>query len=492
MASVLQRALALIRPRNKNVGEGIALTPTWWWTPPGAWRPLPSYRDHLVDLSTQRLAYSSQTLMDLLGTHDPDVSSAIHANLTVAATDPIVLIRDTVGNLVPGAYKAFYQMIQLLTHELDPTKGYQRKATLRWTSEQLRYMVMLRGACALELVTDTNFVPTELRLVDPASVRWIEDTPGNYKPIQFAYGLGVPIDLDIPTFYWAYHRTSPISVYPYSPFVSAINTITARQQAISDLFRIMRINGSPRVEVKVIEQVIKNSAPANIQQNPDALRAFVNQQIMLLQNQFAGIQADQAIVHTDAVELSVLNERTPGLTMNVEPVIATFNAQNQAALKTMSTILGRGESGVNTASVEARMFSLHADALNHPVAEALSRAFTFALRLVGYPVTVELKFRPAELRPDTELEPMRMVRQSRVLQALSLGMMTDEEAHLELFGRLPPPGTPKLSGTNFQAQTGAVDTDAISPNSDPMGRSVAPAGTEAAKSNSVRPKGTPK
>ena len=488
MASLLQRALAVLRPALKTVGQGIGLTPTWWWTPPGAWRPLPSYRDHLVDLTTQRAAYSSQTLMDLLGTHDPDVSSAIHANLTVAATEPIVLIRDSNGKFVPSAYKAFYQMVQVLTHELNPAKGYQRKATLRWTAEQLRYMVLLRGACALELVTDTNFVPTELRLIDPASVRWIEDTPGNYKPIQFAYGLGEPIDLDIPTFYWAYHRTSPISVYPYSPLVSAINTITARQQAISDLFRIMRISGSPRIEVTVIEEVIKNSAPANIQQNPDLLRMFVNQQIVSLQNQFAGIQADQAIVHTDAVALKVLNERTPGLSMNVEPVISAFNAQNQAALKTMSTILGRGESGVNTASVEARLFSLHADALNHPVAEVLSRTFTFALRLMGFPVTVELKYRPSELRPSTELEPMLMVRQSRVLQALSLGLMSDEEAHLELFGRLPPSGAPKLSGTGFQNQTGAVDTDAVSPNSDPLGRSLAPAGSEAAKSNGVKPK----
>ena len=488
MPSVLQRALSLIRPRNKNIGEGVALTPTWWWTPPGAWRPLPSYRDHLVDLSTQRLAYSSQTLMDLLGTHDPDVSSAIHANLTVAATEMQVFIRDMNGAFVPEAYRVFNQMVSVLTHELDPKAGYQRKATMRWTAEQLRYMVLLRGACALELVTDDNFVPTELRLVDPASVRWIEDTPGNYKPIQFAYGLGMPVDLDIPTFFWAYHRTTPISVYPYSPFVSAINTIAARQEAVSDLFRIMRVTGLPRVEVTVLEEVIRNSAPANIRQDPDKLRLFVNTQINLLQNQFANIRPDQAVIHTDAVKVGVMNERSPGLSMNVDPVISAFNAQNQAALKTMSTILGRGESGVNTASVEARLFSLHADALNHPVAEVFSRAFTLALRLLGYAVTVDIRYKPAELRPETELEPMRMVKQSRVLQALSIGMMTDEEAHLELFGRLPPPGTPKLAGTNFQQNTGAVDIDSVSPNSDPMGRSISPAGTEAAKSKGVKPK----
>jgi hypothetical protein len=62
------------------------------------------------------------------------------------------------------------------------------------------------------------------------------------------------------------------------------------------------------------------------------------------------------------------------------------------------------------------------------------------------------------------------MRQSRILEQLSLGLITDAEANLELTGTLPPPGAPKLSGTMFknsspgnistpESNTGALEQD---------------------------------
>ena len=484
----LQRALELVKPARK-VGEGIALTPTWWMVPPGAWRPLPSYRDHLIDITAQRTAYTSPSIMEVMFTHDPDVSAALNAFLTVADTEPVISIRNIAdGTYNSDAYRAYEQVRTNLGHQFDLRDGYERRTSFRVTAETLRYMLLLRGACALEVVTDPHLVPVEFRQVDPISVRWLENIPGYYKPIQFAYGLGLPIDLDIPTFFFAYHRTTPLNVYSYSPFVASINTIVSRQQAINDLFRIMQVTGMPRMEAEVMESVLSNAAPANIRADPDALRMWLNARIGEIQQSFINIAPDQALVHSDSVKLRILNEKAPGLTLNIEPVINALNAQNQAALKTMGTILGRGESGVNTASVEARLFALNADALNKPVAEVLGRSLTCTLQLLGYPVVVEVSFRPAEMRPATELEPQLMVRQARILQALSLGIITDDEAHLTLFNRLPPAGSPKLSGTNFQGQTDQmVDTTDISPNSDPLGRSMTRDGgnNNAVKDNAV-------
>ena len=39
----------------------------------------------------------------------------------------------------------------------------------------------------------------------------------------------------------------------------------------------------------------------------------------------------------------MVNDKKAGMSIDIEPVIKTLNAQNQAALKTMATILGRGE-----------------------------------------------------------------------------------------------------------------------------------------------------
>jgi hypothetical protein len=47
----------------------------------------------------------------------------------------------------------------------------------------------------------------------------------------------------------------------------------------------------------------------------------------------------------------------------------------------------------------------------------------------------------------------KVMKQSRVLELLSLGFMSDEEASIMLTGKLPAKGAPKLSGTGFRANT---------------------------------------
>jgi hypothetical protein len=81
--------------------------------------------------------------------------------------------------------------------------------------------------------------------------------------------------------------------------------------------------------------------------------------------------------------------------------------------------------------------------------EIYSKAFTLAVRLFGLDVLVDFKYDDIELRPKTELEAFRTMRQSRVLELLSLGFLTDDEAGLELTHRITPEGFKPLSGTGF-------------------------------------------
>jgi hypothetical protein len=111
------------------------------------------------------------------------------------------------------------------------------------------------------------------------------------------------------------------------------------------------------------------------------------------------------------------------------------------------------------------------------------------LNVYGIPGFVTTKFSPAELRPDLELEPQKVLRQSRLQNDLSLGLITDEEYHLQMYGRLPPVGAPVLSGTGFAVANKAnVDATNISPNGNSLDRSLVPqgSGADAVKSNAVK------
>lgn len=449
---------------------------------------LPGYQEHLTDIFASRSADDSRTLIKNLLRSDPDMSATVNSYLTLANTEPMILVRDLEGQIDPDATKELHKAIKLLTAQVDYTLGFQNKRSLSSLCEEMRYMVLLRGAIGTELILNDQLAPTDLRMVDMASVRWYERKPGEYKPvqeIQGGAGGSNEVSLDIPTFFVSFYRRDPTTIYTYSPFVSAINTIAARQQVINDLYRIMQKTGYPRMDVKVVEEVLLKNMPAGIKTDQTASRQWLNQRLNEVRGAIEGIRSDQAFVHFDSVEPSIINDKAPGVGINIDNVIETLNAQNQAGLKTMSTVIGRGTAGVNTGSVEARIAAMNADELNQPIAETLTKMFSFILHQTGYQGFAEVSFAKAELRPDLELETMRALKAARLRQDLSDGIITDIEYHLQMHGRLPPDGAPELSGTKFMAAPAGIDASKASPNSDPLGRSLSPEGARQSSSNAT-------
>lgn len=489
--SLLTKINNVVTPYKKKPNpKGNAYTNTYQPSATNSVLSAPAYRSHLTDIYESRIAGDSRTLLKDLFKYDSDISATVHAFLTASNTDPRLFVYDAEGVLDKDGNDTLKMLIGMLVRRNDYSTGFEITKSLREIAEELRYMIMLRGACCGELVFDKLLYPNELRTVDAVTLEWFEKSPGLYKPQQRPPGASGTINLDIPNFFIKFYRQNPTEIYPESMFVSSINTIAARQQVINDLYRIMQKTGYPRIEATVVEEVLRKNAPAEMQADENKMALWLNARLSETAAQLTDMRSDAAYVHFDAIEAKILNEKGPGASMDVTAIIAVLNAQNQAALKTMATIIGRGESGVNTASVEARIFSMAADSLNGPIADMFSEMFTFAMRLVGYEGYVVCKFDNVELRPATELEPQLVLKHSRLLEDLSWGLITDEEYHMQMYNRLPPDGVPELSGTNFySADASAVDAASnVSPNSDPMGRSLSPSGSKAAKGNAVKKK----
>lgn len=450
---------------------------------------LPAYREHLNSLYDNRTIKTSQALLQDLFKDDPDLSAAVGSYLTLSDTPMTMLVHDIEGKIDPNATAELYKMVRLLTATTDYSRGFTMTLSMRILCQELRYMLMLRGAIGAELVFDKMMIPYKLQQIDMASIRWYEKASGEYKPRQAVSGSTDGIDLDIPSFFVAYHRRDPTKIYPGSDFLASINTIAARQQVINDLYRIMQVTGFPRISLKVVEEVLMKSAPADVRDNPEVLANWANTQLGAVAASFGTLRADQAFAHFDSVEPSIINEKAPGSSLEINNVVDVLNAQNQAALKTMATVIGRGNGSVQVASAEVRLAAMNADQLNVPIEQLFDQVFTFMINVYGIPGFVSTKFASAELRPDLELEPQKLLRQSRLQNDLSLGVITDEEYHLQMYNRLPPPGAPQLSGTGFMvANKASVDATNISPNGDSLDRSLVPqgSGNKAVKSNSVK------
>lgn len=471
---------------NKAPKTAVATSPSYKASASASVLTAPNYLDHLSPLTDSRLTSDSRDLLQSMFKTDPDVSAAVGAYLTLANTPTTLLFYNLEGQLDTAGTLQLNQLVTALTNQIDYSQGFSLKPDLSSLCQELRYMLLLRGALGAELVVNKNLVPERVQQVDMKQVVWFEKTNGLPKPVQRVSGQ-TDISLDIPTFFVAFHRRDPTSLYPQSDFVSAINTIAARQQVINELYRIMQVTGYPRMTFEVVEEVLMKAAPANIKEDPQSLSEWASAQLSSLASNFSTLRSDQPFVHFDSVQPKMLNDKNPGMAVDITAVIEVLNAQNQAGLKVMATVIGRGSGGVNTASVEARIAAMNADQLNIPVRQLLNQVFTFAMNLYGIPGFAKIDFAPAELRPETELEPQLVLRQSRLLKDLSLGLISDDEYHLKMYRRLPPAGAPLLSGTNFDSGKGqTIDPADVSPNGDSLGRSQSAEGAKATKSNSLK------
>lgn len=446
---------------------------------------VPSFNQHTVDIFDTRVANDSRSLMADMFVHDSDISAAVNGYLTLANTNLMVWVADpSTGEINRDLTMTLQAMMTALTEPFDYSQGFQLKPDLATLTEEKRYMTLLRGGIGTELVFDKQLTPMRLENIDLATVKWIEKNPGEYKPYQTDAATNKDISLDIPSFWVGFHRRDPTKIYQTGNFVAAINSIASRQLVINELYSIMRMTGYSRMTVGVAEEVIIKNAPVQLRTDPIKLRAYLNERLGSIATTLQGLKSGAPFVHWDSVKPEILNDKNPGAALDIRPVIDVLNAQNQAALKTMPTVLGRGNNA-QVAGVEARYAAMCADELNKPVAMNLRRAFQFMLNVAGVAGIVHCKFVPAELRPDLELEPQRVMKSSRLKDDLSLGLITDEEYHMQMHGRPAPASAPLLAGTGFMMPAAApgADVSSVSPNADPMGQSITPVGAKSGRSN---------
>jgi len=447
--------------------------------------PLPNFKEHLTDILSTRQEQNSREIILTLIKSDPDASAALSSYLTTADVTPIILVKDIDGNVDREGGKLVNQIIEMLTQRSDYSTGFSQKRTLRAIAEDMRYMLLARGGIAGEAIYNDALLLDRIVVPDIASFTFQEKESGVITPWQTQNGEDKK--MDIPTLFIQWYRKSPMEAYGHSPFLAGINTMAARQQVINDLYRIMQITGYPRMTAEVLEEVIAKNAPVAVKTDPNEFRKYLRARRNEVVGQLQSMRADQPLVHYDSVKMGILNDKNPAMGVDIKQVIDTLNAQNQAGLKTMATVLGRGESGVNTGTVEAQLFGKMAGSINKPIGEIISNMLTQAIRFQGSQSRVEFVYPEVDLRSELEMEAQKNLKASRLRQDLSEGIISDDEYHIAMYGRLRPDTSPELSGTQFMNNTAlAVDAESVSPNDDPVGRSVSSAKDKQVKSNTTK------
>jgi len=404
-----------------------------------------------TDITTLRGGTSTQKIIGDFVAASPDLSAAVFAYIRTAITKSFTAVaKNTDGTFNVDATSLLQQIISRMDVVPNYANGYAGNYSLRSVSESLALELVSYGGMSCELVLDKARLPWRIQPLSVTHIKWVPDGPGDIIPQQEI--AGQKIDLDIPTFFYTALDQSLLTPYASSMLEPAIKPVIFSEEFNKDIQRVVKRSVHPRQIYSVNEEKFRKFIPMEVLNDPEKLAAYQNTFMEALTSQVNGLNPEDAVILFDTIGFEFGNNGNISLSDEYKTLSDIANAKLATGAKTLPAILGHGTGSQNIASTESMLFVKSVSGgVQEKLNEIFSRVFTLAVRLFGYDVVVDFKYAPINLRPEDELESFKAMAQSRVLELLSLGLITDEEASIQLTGRMPPQGYKPLSGTMFKS-----------------------------------------
>ena len=418
--------------------------------------PLADKRLANTDITTFRNSGTSRQVIRDFTVASPDLSNAVATAIRTAITANYTAVaKDMDGKFNRQATELLQQLITRFNVVKSYSEGFSNISSIREGSEALGKELMMEGACALELVLDKSRLPFKLQPVSVANIVFFQDKDG-LKPKQTVQGG--EIDLDIPTFFYTSLDQDLLQPYSSSPLESAIQPTVFLQEFMNDVRRIIKRTIHPRLHVTINEERFRKNLPADAQHDEAKMREAMTSLVLDIETRVNDLAPEDALVFFDTLGFEYADHGNTGLSSEYDTIRSLAESKLATGAKTMPTVLGHSAVSANVASAETLLYIKHAEgSIQFKLNEIYSRALTLAVRLFGFDCYVEFKYDRVDLRPDSEIESFRSQKQSRVLELLSLGMISDEEACIQLTGSLPPMGMAPLTGTMFKSKAAPTE-----------------------------------
>lgn len=351
----------------------------------------------------------------------------------------------------------------------DYSVGYSDVQTMDSLLESALREVVLTGGLCGELILNKARLPSKIQWVPMETIKWISNGDGTKFPAQI--GAEEDIPLNFATVWVAESHKDTSETYVRSMMEAALNTTFYYAEFIEDMRRAMRRGGHSRLIVKLDAEKVIAVATNEVRQDPAKLKDFMESVRSDVESVVTSMEPEDALVCYDTVGVDLLTAEN--VKADYTDLVTAISGMLATSLKSHPSILGLRLGGSQSLSnTESLVYLKAAAAIQRPVEDVMSRALTLAARLFGSDIYVQFKLNPINIRPDDELEAFKTMKQSRILELLSLGFISDEEAAEILGTGERPPGAPSLSGTMFRDNNDGINAEDASPNDDPQGRAL--------------------
>ncbi|OMF37444.1 hypothetical protein BK133_05150 [Paenibacillus sp. FSL H8-0548] len=401
--------------KNRMMGGGRATVPKSA-NPTGIfnWLPKKYQQAHNIDL-TKLQSYTAEELLELLISVHPDVSYALYTYLRMGDTSLTFTAKKSNNNNDKSGQRVLDDIKSMLNTPL-PSPGYQHGRSLDKLDTVQRMMVMVRGACAGEVVLNERCNDViDIVPVDPALIWFRRETdtdrltPWQYvkypRRLSGEEWFGQYKKIDTPTF--IYEEFDPMVDDPYgrTPMLPVLQVVFFHLQVLQDLKAVVHNQGYPRLDVSMMEEIMLKNAPPSVKNDPAAQQKFLSERMGEVMAHFNSLKPDDTFIHWDSIKVEYLKGGSTGPMIDIKKLIDIIDTQMATSLKTLLTILSRHQGSTETySSIDTQIYIKNVESARSVTKRFWQRAFSMSARVRGTQTNVEVDYAPIDLRSENEVE----------------------------------------------------------------------------------------
>jgi hypothetical protein len=418
----------------------------WTWSP-FAFAARRHQTAHQLDFQQLKRLSAAELLEILVSTH-PDISDAVWMFLRLAETPWSIAVSKVSGALDSVGQRHLEEMLKGIGAP-QMGAGFTHSPALSTRIMQTVMMMLVRAAVCIEVEPTPNLRGVrDIHIVDPARIEFRADENGRLVPWMRADSIprNIPESqrslwqgnykrLDSPTIIWEALDSFPDDPYGREPLLPVLQVVFFEIQVLADLQAVVHNQGYPRLEVKVLQEVLmKRAAEAfpQLKADPKAFQDFVDKQLQAIADYYSALEPDDTITHFDTTELKAVGVEGKGPTIDVSKLISIIEARIATGCKTFLTMLSRHTGTAEGArSTDTLIYQKSVAAIQKAAARAWGRALTVALNLMGRQGTVEWTFDAPDLRTPDQQEKDFGARIANAKLLLDQGAVDEARKYLQ-------------------------------------------------------------
>ncbi|MCE5200442.1 hypothetical protein LLG39_15855, partial [bacterium] len=387
-------------------------------------------------------ALPASSLLALLPDLSADVGLAVWNILRLGSSGFNYTVKDSSGQ----DDEAGKEILDRVVDQINDRSGGLGCLIVQWLMSGF-----LQGAVAGEVaLADGLSNVDDFCVVDPFTITFRRGEDGKLIAEHNPPGGGPRVALN-PAKFW-YIPIDPWIDDPYGrpPAAPVLQEVWFDIAVITDLRKVIHNQGWPRIDIKVVEEVLNANAPLGIKNDPTKMAEWLEARLAEVQAAYNALEPDDSFVHFDSVEIDQAAET--GKLFDATAVMRVIERRMIKALKQLPILMASNEGTTEThGTVQWQIFVAGLKSLQDPIAFILERMMQLSLEVLGYQGRVECWFEPirtTDRKADAEAEGLEI---SNAMRKWMLGWQTWEESAIEITGSAPPEGTTPPDPSMFAA-----------------------------------------